>query len=161
MKYNQAPNLEIQEWLNINKEISLDSLKGKVVIIHAFQMLCPGCVQHSIPQAKRLYEKFKNEDVVVLGLHTVFEHKEVMTAEALKVFIHEYKILFPVGIDLPLVDDFRPATMKKYDMQGTPTLIIIDHEGKLRMKAFGFVEDLDVGLLIGKLLENKRIQNEK
>lgn len=161
MKYNQAPNLEIQEWLNINKEISLDSLKGKVVIIHAFQMLCPGCVQHSIPQSKRLYEKFKNEDVVVLGLHTVFEHKEVMTAEALKVFIHEYKILFPVGIDLPLVDDFRPATMKKYDMQGTPTLIIIDHEGKLRMKAFGFVEDLDVGLLIGKLLENKRIQNEK
>jgi len=161
MKYNQAPNLEIQEWLNTNKEISLDSLKGKVVIIHAFQMLCPGCVQHSIPQVKRLYEKFKNEDVVVIGLHTVFEHKEVMTAEALKVFIHEYKILFPVGIDLPLVDDFRPATMKKYDMQGTPTLIIIDHEGKLRRKAFGFVEDLDVGLLIGKLLENKRIQNEK
>ncbi len=155
MNYREAPSLEIQEWINTNEDITLEKLKGKIVIIYAFQMLCPGCVQHSIPQSKRLYEKFKNEDVVILGLHTVFEHKEAMNPNSLKIFMNEYKVLFPVGIDLPLANDFLPATMKKYDMQGTPTLLAIDHEGKLRMKAFGFVEDLELGLLIGGLIENK------
>ena len=160
-KYRQAPSLEIQEWINAENEITLEKLKGKIVIIYAFQMLCPGCVQHSIPQSKRLYEKFKNKEIEVLGLHTVFEHNEVMTAEALKVFIDEYQIKYPVGIDLPVEDDYRPATMKKYDMQGTPTLIIIDQEGNLKMKAFGFVEDLDIGLLVGSLINNSKTENNK
>ncbi|MCP4969640.1 MAG: redoxin domain-containing protein [Arcobacter sp.] len=105
MKYRESPSLEIQEWINTNEDITLEKLKGKIVIIYAFQMLCPGCLPHSIPQSKRLYEKFKNEDVVILGLHTVFEHKEAMNPNSLKIFMNEYKVLFPVGIDLPLVND--------------------------------------------------------
>ena len=47
----EAPELVIDKWLNVDNELSLSSLNGKVIAIFAFQMLCPGCVINSIPQA--------------------------------------------------------------------------------------------------------------
>ena len=158
MNYQKAKSLEIQEWLNTDKDLNLEVLKGNIIVIHVFQMLCPGCVQHSIPQAKKIHERFK-EEVIVLGLHSVFEHHDAMNKNALEAFLHEYKVTFPVAIDLPQANDYLPTTMKKYDLQGTPTLIIIDKQGNLRMKAFGFVDDLEVGLLIGTLLKEKHEKN--
>jgi len=151
MKYQKAKSLEVQEWLNTDKDLNLEVLKGNIIVIHVFQMLCPGCVQHSIPQAKKIHERFKKDEVIVLGLHSVFEHHDAMNKIALEAFLHEYKVSFPVAIDLPQENDYLPVTMKKYDLQGTPTLILIDKQGNLRMKAFGFVDDLEVGLLIGTL----------
>ncbi|MEK7768779.1 MAG: TlpA family protein disulfide reductase, partial [Pseudomonadota bacterium] len=53
-----APELQISDWLNTPQPLTLASLRGKVVVLHAFQMLCPGCVQFGIPQAQRIYEEF-------------------------------------------------------------------------------------------------------
>jgi len=156
MKHNKAQELEVLEWLNTKQDISLEKLKGKIVLIYVFQMLCPACVAHSIPQSKKLFKRFLNEDIVILGLHSVFEHHDVMSPQALKVFVDENDIGFPIAIDLSVEKDFMPATMKKYNMQGTPTLLIIDKESKIRMHAFGLVNDLDIGLLLGKLLEEKK-----
>jgi len=159
MNYQKAPSLEIQEWLNSEQDLNLEVLKGNIIVIHVFQMLCPGCVQHSIPQAKKIYERFKKDEVIVLGLHSVFEHHDAMNKIALQAFLHEYKVSFPVAIDFPLENDYLPTTMKKYDLQGTPTLIVIDKECHLRMKAFGFVDDLEVGLLIGTLQSENEANN--
>ncbi len=150
MKYQKAKSLETQEWLNTEQDLNLEELRGNIIVIHVFQMLCPGCVQHSIPQAKKIHERFKKDEVLVLGLHSVFEHHDAMNKIALQAFLHEYKVT--LAIDLPQENDYLPTTMKKYDLQGTPTLIIIDKHGNLRMKAFGFVDDLEVGLLVGSLL---------
>ena len=46
-------------WFNTEQPISLKSLKGRVVVLGAFQMLCPGCVANSIPQLKKLHQMFK------------------------------------------------------------------------------------------------------
>jgi hypothetical protein len=46
-----APEWSISSWINTPAPISLASLRGRVVVVHAFQMLCPGCVSHGIPQA--------------------------------------------------------------------------------------------------------------
>lgn len=43
----RAPELHIQEWVNTDKEFTLQSLRGRVVLLEAFQMLCPGCVSHA------------------------------------------------------------------------------------------------------------------
>ena len=69
---NQAPQLFVSQWLNTPEPIDLADLRGKVVAIFAFQMLCPGCVAHSLPQAVKLRDTFPSGDVAVLGLHTVF-----------------------------------------------------------------------------------------
>ena len=37
-------------------------------------------------------------------------------------------------------------------MQGTPTLVVIDRDGRLATQQFGIVEDMRVGALVGQLL---------
>jgi peroxiredoxin len=147
-----APDLKIQEWLNTTESISLKELQGRVVVLHAFQMLCPGCVSHGIPQATKIHNAFSRDDVVVLGLHTVFEHHAVMTPAALKVFMHEYKIPFPVGIDTAQVDHPIPLTMQAYELRGTPSMVIIDRSGKVRLNHLGQIDDLHVGAILGQLI---------
>ena len=44
-----APELQITEWINNEGSITLQGLRGKVVVLEAFQMLCPGCVAHGLP----------------------------------------------------------------------------------------------------------------
>ncbi|MDF0607000.1 redoxin domain-containing protein [Neisseriaceae bacterium TC5R-5] len=159
--YQQAPEWEVEQWLNTDRHFSLQSLRGKVIVLEAFQMLCPGCVSHALPQAARLFQMFGQSGVVVLGLHTVFEHHDVMTKEALKVFIHEYRIPFPVGIDTPSGHNKLPLTMAKYGMQGTPTLILIDHLGRLRMQHLGAISDLQLGAEVSKLLVEANMATEE
>ncbi|MEQ8206410.1 MAG: TlpA family protein disulfide reductase, partial [Woeseia sp.] len=66
----EAPELRVSAWLNTDAPITLAGLRGSVVVIEAFQMLCPGCVSHGLPQARRIAETFRDEDVVVLGLRS-------------------------------------------------------------------------------------------
>lgn len=147
-----APEWRISEWFNSETPLTLEALRGKVVVAFAFQMLCPGCVQESIPQAKRVHEIFDGNTVATIGLHTVFEHHDAMRPVSLKAFIHENRIQFPVGVDAYEGDDPLPATMRAYDMQGTPTLLLIDRAGRLRRQAFGHVADLALGAEIMALL---------
>ena len=142
-------------WLNSDKEIRLSELIGRVVVVHAFQMLCPGCVSHGIPQAIKIRKSFNESDLVVLGLHTVFEHHHVMGKDALEVFLHEYRISFPVGIDQADTNNNIPLTMQAYGLRGTPSLLIFDKKGQLKLNHFGVIDDMIVGALIGKLLVEK------
>ncbi len=75
--YGEAPELEALTWLNTEEPLTLSGLRGKVVVMHAFQMLCPACVVHGIPQASAIHELYSQDEVQVIGLHTVFEHHQV------------------------------------------------------------------------------------
>ena len=151
-----ADELIVAEWINTEKPISLTALRGKVVVLHAFQMLCPGCVSHGIPQAIKIHNAFSRDDVVMLGLHTVFEHHAVMNPAALKVFIHEYKIPFPVGIDTAQTEHPIPLTMQAYELRGTPSMVIIDRSGNVRLSHLGQIDDLHVGTILGQLIAEKQ-----
>lgn len=156
-KPGPAPEWQTTTWLNTPAPLSLERLRGRVVLLHAFQMLCPGCVSHALPQAQRVAALFADAPLTVVGLHTVFEHHEAMRIESLRAFVHEYRIRFPVGIDLPGVDgDPLPHTMRAYAMQGTPTTILIDAQGQLRQQVFGVHDDLLLGAEIGQLLQEAR-----
>lgn len=147
-----APEWQTSRWLNSDRPLTLADLRGRVVVLHAFQMLCPGCVQHGVPQAQRIARLFDASRVAVVGLHTVFEHHAAMTPEALAVFASEYRLTFPIGVDLPSETGAIPRTMAAYGMQGTPTLVLIDRAGRLRKQSFGVEDDLRVGADIGFLL---------
>jgi peroxiredoxin len=144
--------LHASAWLNTPEPVDLAALRGKVVVMHAFQMLCPGCVSHGIPQTQRIREIFPDEEVAVIGLHTVFEHHDVMTPRALEAFIHEYRLNFPVAVDEPMAGHPVPRTMQHYALKGTPSLLMFDHEGRLRLNHFGRLDDMIVGRLIGQLM---------
>ena len=149
-----APPWTTCEWFNTDGPLQLADLRGKVVVLHAFQMLCPACVQHGLPQAQRIHATFAAQGVAVIGLHTVFEHHAAMTPVSLRAFLHEYRITFAVGVDAPSVDARNPipVTMQAYGMQGTPSLVLIDRNGHLRHHAFGAEDDLALGAAIATLV---------
>lgn len=150
-----APDLCVQTWLNTYKGLSLEKLRDQVIAIFAFQMLCPACVQYSLPQAKRAHALF-GQEVAIIGLHTVFEHHNANTREILEAFLHENGISFPVGIDMPSKESTSlPQTMAAYEMSGTPTLILIDKQGRLRKHRFGHESDLVLGAELMKLVNEK------
>jgi len=148
-----APPIEAERWFNTDQPLSLAMFHGKVVVLHAFQMLCPGCVSQAVPQARRLHEIAKSiDDLVVLGIHTVFEHHAAMTPVSLEAFLHEYRLTFPVAVDRASSDGPIPQTMAAYGFKGTPSTVVIDREGRIARHSFGADDDLVGGLVLGSLL---------
>ncbi|HYD78651.1 MAG TPA: TlpA disulfide reductase family protein [Paucimonas sp.] len=150
--YPQASELQVSEWINAAEAPSLAGLSGRVVVIHVFQMLCPACVSHGLPQAALIHANFPREKVAVLGLHSVFEHHDAMTPAALRAFVAEYRLRFPIGIDRSNPNGGIPLTMHAYGLRGTPSLILLDKAGRIRLQHFGHLEDLIVGAAIGQLI---------
>ncbi|MFN0027125.1 MAG: redoxin domain-containing protein [Acidimicrobiales bacterium] len=147
-----APELDVVEWFNTDRAPSMASERGKVIVVHAFQMLCPGCVLQGTPLAQRIHNHFAGADLTVIGLHTVFEHHAAMTPVSLAAYLHEFRITMPVAVDRP-GDGPIPHTMAAYELRGTPTLILIDRNGRVRHHHFGTVDELTVGASIARLLD--------
>ena len=42
--------------------------------------------------------------------------------------------------------------MASYGLRGTPSMVVIDHLGRIRMHEFGKVDELLLGSILGKLL---------
>lgn len=146
------PDWQASDWLNTSAPPTLASLLGRVVLLHTFQMLCPGCVAHGLPLAEWVWRAFPRDRIAVVGLHTVFEHHAVMTNAALRAFVHEYGWSFPIGVDTPGSGTALPRTMALYGLQGTPTHLLLDAQGRVALHHFGALDDLVLGAAIGKLL---------
>ena len=108
---------------------------------------------HAIPQARQVHEQFADQGVAMIGLHTVLKHHDAIQAHALAAFIHEYGLRFAVGVDAPSADEPPvPRTMARWGLQGTPTTLVVDRHGRLRLRKFGHVPDLPLGAILGRLL---------
>jgi hypothetical protein len=150
---NYAPELLVQTWFNTDRPLLLAGLRGRVVVLSAFQVLCPVSIGAGIPQAQRIFETFAPSDVTVIGLHATFEHHDAFNPAVLKAFIHEYRLKFPIALDHPNPTSPIPHTMDRYKMRGTPSLVLIDRQGVIRKHAFGPVDDLRIGAEIGALTQ--------
>ncbi|MDB6086377.1 MAG: hypothetical protein JWN43_4258 [Gammaproteobacteria bacterium] len=150
-----APELQVQTWYNTDRPLSLSALRERVVVLVAFQVLCPKSLSCGIPQAQRIHETFEPGDVAVIGLHATFEHHDAYGAAVLKAFIHEYRLKFPIALDQPNAASPIPHTMERYKMRGTPSLVLIDRQGLVRKHTFGAVDDLRIGAEIGALTQER------
>ena len=143
----------MQTWFNTERPLLLSALRGRIVVLAAFQVLCPNSISSGIPQARRIYETFEPTDVAVIGLHATFEHHDAYSIAMLKAFIQEYRLKFPIALDEPNPAGPIPHTMERYKMRGTPSLVLIDRNGYVRKHAFGAVDDLRIGAEIGALIQ--------
>lgn len=151
-KYPLAPDLLTSHWFNSASPLTLPGLRGQVVVLHFFQMLCPGCVKYSVPQAEHVHRLQISDDLTVVGVHSVFEHHDAMTTVVLEAFLHEYQISHPIAVDVTVTGDPIPATMRQYRLKGTPSLILIDKKGRIRDHEFGRTDDVYLGVRVGQLL---------
>jgi thiol-disulfide isomerase/thioredoxin len=151
----KAPEIQASDWIN-SDPISITDLKGKVVIIDFFQLWCPGCNSFTKPLLKYWHKKYdqqlKSGDLVIMGVHTVFEGHSIQTIDALKLYLQENNITHPIANDL-LISGHLPETMKAYRTSGTPEVAIIDKQGIIRFQKFGFFNTKAAEKLIDKLLK--------
>ncbi|MFT5154954.1 MAG: hypothetical protein ACI841_004962 [Planctomycetota bacterium] len=74
-----------------------------------------------------------------------------MLPHALEVFLSEYRVHFPVGVDRSSLED-TPETMSRYGLRGTPSLLLVNREDRLGAQHFGAISDLRIGAEIASLL---------
>jgi thiol-disulfide isomerase/thioredoxin len=149
---SKTPELAVSQWFNTPDPITLASLRGRPVFLHAFQALCPGCVSDAVPQLHKLERVFGKTDLAVVGIHTVFEHHAAMTPVTLKAFLHEYRISSPVGVDLADPNSAIPLTMQRFAFRGTPSSVLIGRNGEIISQAFGVETDMVLGARIAMAL---------
>jgi len=152
-----APEWKVSQWINGDPG-ALSTQRGKIVVIHFFQMWCPGCNEFSIPLFQSWQEQFADrDDILFVSIHTVFEGHAQQTPENLKRFVAERGMTQPVGIDAyPAPDALVPITMDRYETGGTPHVAIVDKQGELRFSHFGRFDPLPVERFLTRLFDEDK-----
>ena len=104
-------------------KISLDSLRGKVVLIDFWATWCPSCIAE-VPQLKKAVERFKGQ----------FEILSISCDDdrgALKSMLRNQPL---PGIHTWDQKDGQNPIAKTYNVQGFPTWYLLDAEGVIRAK---------------------------
>jgi peroxiredoxin len=124
------------------KVVKLADLKGKVVVLDFWYRGCGWCIK-AMPQINGLAEDFAGQPVAVLGMNT--DHKEEDARFVIEKMGLKYPTLKATGLP------------EKFGVQGFPTLILIDPQGKVHDVHVGYTPTLrkDVGRQIKALLAKK------
>jgi len=126
---SQAPDFELQDLSG--QSYKLSSMKGKVVLLEFWATWCPPC-ESSVPAFNRLYERFKEEEFVLMAL-AVDEGEQV--TDTLKSFGAENGVLYPVLPDVKNVAGF-------YNVISIPSTFVIDKEGNISFHHMGYAPDM-------------------
>ena len=78
---NIAPEFQVQTWDDTARPLPMSALCDRVVVVTAWQVLCPKSQSHGIPSARRIDEMFEPTGVAVIGLHTTFEHHAAVNGD--------------------------------------------------------------------------------
>ena len=125
----RAPGLEgAVDWLNVAAPITIDQLRGKVVILDFWTYGCVNCM-HVLRDLKTLEQRFP-EELVVIGVHSAKFANEKDTANLKRILVR-YEIEHPVANDANL------EIWRRYGAQAWPTRVIIDPAGNLVGTAMG------------------------
>lgn len=156
----RPPEITAARWLNSEGKRTLKEERGKVVVVAIWQLTCPGSQKYGLPQAMRLRAAFDEKEVAVFGLHMAFEKFAEQTPEKVESYLKDAGISIPVAIDKPDGENL-PATMKAYELQGTPALLLFDRQGRVRRHYLGAVDDLRLGAeVMALLIEDKNSPRE-
>lgn len=141
-----APELVgLENWVNSEPIHSLASLRGKVVLVDFWTLGCINC-QRTFPHIQTLYDKYKNDGFVILGIHApefAYERKiENVRAAAVE-----------NGMTYPIAQDNDFATWRNYKNQYWPAQYLIDKQGNVRYTHFGEGQYLQMDKNVAVLLK--------
>jgi len=81
-----APELQIERWVQ-GETTSLQQLHGQVVLVEVFQVNCPGCFVHALPEVVRLHDTYSHDGLKVIGVATAFEDFDKNTEANLELLL--------------------------------------------------------------------------
>ena len=134
----------IQAWIN-SDPLTIDGLRGKVVLIDFWTYTCINCIR-TLPYLKEWHAKYQDDGLVIIGVHTPEFDFEKDLDNVVKA-TRDYGVEWAVAQD----NDFR--TWRAYSNRYWPAKYLIDHEGIVRYTHFGEGQYSETELKIRELLE--------
>lgn len=123
------------------KPISLDSLRGQVVVVNFWASWCvPACYDEA-PSLERAWRAYRDRGVVLIGVN--IQDKEEPARRFLTQFGHTF----------PNAPDPSGRVSVDYGVYGVPETFFIDRKGQMRFKKVGSVTDEIMEQYVGKLLK--------
>lgn len=116
------------QWLN-SAPLTTEQLKGKVVLVDFWTYSCINCLR-AIPYVRAWAEKYKDQGLVVIGVHAPEFAFEKQVGNVTKA-VADLKIGYPVAID----NDY--AIWRDFNNQYWPAHYFLDAQGRIRHHHFG------------------------
>ena len=125
----RAPQLEgIVGWIN-TEPFTLESLRGKVVLIDFWTYTCVNCIR-TLPFLREWHEKYAELGLVIVGVHSPeFEFEKV------KENVEAAAVKYDLGY--PIVQDNFFSTWQAYSNRAWPSKYLIDKDGIIRFTHIG------------------------
>jgi len=133
----------IDNWIN-SAPLTMQGLRGKVVLVDFWTYDCINC-QHVLPYVKDWHRKYRDQGLVVVGVHTP-EYGFERNLNNLKTAVQRGGIAFPVA------QDNRYATWNAYDNRFWPAFYLVDKRGEVVYSHFGEGDYAQTEAVIRKLL---------
>ncbi|MRV76179.1 redoxin domain-containing protein [Duganella sp. FT92W] len=112
----------IEKWLN-SDPLTMQQLKGKVVLVDFWTYTCINCV-NTLPYVKAWHQKYQQQGLAVIGVHTPeFPHER--STDNVRMALKRFDIRYPVA------QDNRYATWDAYSNRYWPAVYLFDKNGKL------------------------------
>jgi thiol-disulfide isomerase/thioredoxin len=116
------PFPEEVEWVNVSQPLTLDDLRGKIVILDFWTYGCINCI-HMIPIFEALQAKYPDE-LAVIGVHSAKFTNEGET-ENIQQVVQRYNVQHPV------INDKDFLVWRTYGIRAWPTFVVIDPRGNI------------------------------
>jgi thiol-disulfide isomerase/thioredoxin len=130
-------------WFN-SAPLKLADLRGKVVLVNFWTYGCVNCV-NTLPHVTRLYAKYRDRGLVVVGIHTPefpFERSASNVQTALKRH----------GITYPVAQDNDSRTWNAYRNRYWPAQYIVDQNGRIVFQHDGEGQYEEIDRTVARLL---------
>lgn len=127
-QYEGRPEMAIKafpdtlEWLNVPAPLTIDMLRGKIIILHFWTYGHVNCL-HMLPVLRKIGQKYPDE-VVIIGVHAPKFTNEGRNAQ-LRHALARYNVTHPV------INDKALALWQAFQVQAWPTFGVIDPRGNL------------------------------
>ncbi|AND68783.1 hypothetical protein ATSB10_13290 [Dyella thiooxydans] len=112
----------ITRWIN-SPPLTIEGLRGKVVLVDFWTFECINCL-HALPQVKALDAKYRDQGLVVVGVHTPELDAERDTGNLLAAVKR-------LGITYPVAQDNSYATWNAWHNQYWPAQYVVDRRGRV------------------------------
>jgi thiol-disulfide isomerase/thioredoxin len=123
----KAPEfVDVTEWLNTKQPLSLDKLKGQVVVVHFWTFGCINC-QRNYPWYRDWMKRYSGRKVTFVGVHSP-ETKGEYDIETIRKRAKEN------GLEFPILVDNKLSNWKNWGLRYWPTVWILDKQGYARFR---------------------------
>jgi uncharacterized protein YyaL (SSP411 family)/thiol-disulfide isomerase/thioredoxin len=145
-----APELpdDVSAWIGTDVPLTLERLRGHVVILDFFTYCCINCL-HVLPELAAVEERFAGQPVVVIGVHCA-----KFPTESQKESVE--RALQRHGVRHPVVHDPVHAIWEEYAVRSWPTVVVVDPTGRIALQQPGEIGRAELGDLVAALLAEGR-----